>query len=769
MERIDRLLERMDQLTCAVERKTDASQQLLKDIVSRDQLIEQLRDEQRALTEQLAHLRQQLSAKQSELLTLSDWAISMDRAPLRYWVRKLCFRSARFVYARLPLSPAWRHRLAQSVRRWRKGSSVTKAQSQALSTLMTSAPQTIDLEWDNRQPAALIFGVIDWHFRIQRPQNLAKELARAGQPTFYLSNHFIDHERPGFVVEPLDGIQGLFQIRLHLASAPPIYHAPPTQAALQQLRQGLAQLLQWAKVRQVHCIVQHAYWFDVAKHVPDSTLIYDCMDHHEGFGNVGKELLDLEKQLMRRADLVVATSTWIEQHCRQHNEQVTVIRNAAEYSFFCRAPEQRYQDPHNRKIIGYYGAIAEWFDLQLVKQVAQAFPQHLVLLIGNDTTQAKTFLKACPNVLMHSEVPYSSLPHYLYAMDVCLLPFKVIPLTLATNPVKAYEYLSAGKPVVSVMLPEMAQFGPLVSTAQTPAQFVSAIQAALEQPENVSQAHARRQFAQGETWAHRAAALRQAIDTLSMPKVSVVVLTYNNMDLTQACLDSLLKHSNYPNLEIIVVDNHSTDGTPGFLEAWAEAAPDRIVILNTDNKGFAAGNNQGLAAATGDYLVVLNNDTIVTAGWIKGLMRHLMDNEDLGLIGPVTNNIGNEARMATTYTRIDDMHTEAGHITRTQMGQWFEIHTLAFFCVMLRRATYEQLGGLCEDYGLGFFEDDDYCRRLQHQGLRIGCARDVFVHHHLSASFNKLGADVRQALFERNKAIYERKWGQWAPHRYREA
>jgi len=91
----------------------------------------------------------------------------------------------------------------------------------------------------------------------------------------------------------------------------------------------------------------------------------------------------------------------------------------------------------------------------------------------------------------------------------------------------------------------------------------------------------------------------------------------------------------------------------------------------------------------------------------------------------------------------------------------------AFFCVAMRRSTYETIGDMDEAFGVGFFEDDDYCRRIEQAGLAIACADDVFVHHHLSASFDTLKADQKQALFERNKAIYESKWGEWQPHAYR--
>jgi GT2 family glycosyltransferase len=77
------------------------------------------------------------------------------------------------------------------------------------------------------------------------------------------------------------------------------------------------------------------------------------------------------------------------------------------------------------------------------------------------------------------------------------------------------------------------------------------------------------------------------------------------------------------------------------------------------------------------------------------------------------------------------------------------------------------VGPLDEAYGLGYFEDDDYCRRTEQAGLGIACAEDVFIHHHLSATFDRMDRAGRQALFAKNKAIYETKWGSWTPHRGR--
>ena len=139
----------------------------------------------------------------------------------------------------------------------------------------------------------------------------------------------------------------------------------------------------------------------------------------------------------------------------------------------------------------------------------------------------------------------------------------------------------------------------------------------------------------------------------------------------------------------------------------------------------------------------------------------------IGIIGPVTNNIGNEARIEIQYGNMDEMRTAAAAYTRRHLGQLMPIRTVAFFCVAMPRATYESIGPLDEVFGVGFFEDDDYCRRVEAAGLGVACAEDVFVHHHLSASFDKIKAETRQELFLRNKALYEAKWGAWTAHAYR--
>jgi GT2 family glycosyltransferase len=612
------------------------------------------------------------------------------------------------------------------------------------------------------------WGVIDWRFRIQRPQHLALGFAGKGHRVFYISPSFVNDKRSGFELQQIDetGHVCVYNVRLHLKSRPRIYAAPSSQEDAIRLQESVASLLAWIRSRRSVSIIQHPYWYELAGKLPNNRLIYDCMDHHEGFDNTGHGIAPLELTLLKQADAVVATSQSLKDFASKHNPHVALIRNAADYEFFARQPDSVFRDGAGRRVIGYYGAISHWIDVDLLAEVAKSFPDCLLLLVGADDCEARHRLGALANVQFTGEVNYNVLPYYLYGMDVCLLPFRVIPLTLATNPVKVYEYLSAGKPVVAIRLPELAQFEGLVATAEDHAKFIRMVGESLSGKEDSSVPSARQTFAAKNTWSHRVDALEKVLEEADEPRVSIIVVTYNNIDLSRICLNSIAQYTDYENLEVIVVDNASSDATPSFLRTWEEAGPHRKVLLNSDNRGFAAANNQGLDLASGDYLVLLNNDTEVTPGWLRTLMRHLKQDSSVGMVGPVTNNIGNEARIKIQYKNSEEMRRKALDYTLHHMGKSFPIRTLAFFCVMFPRHVYKRVGLLDEVYGLGFFEDDDYCRRVEMAGLRLVCAEDVFIHHHSSAAFNKLGKN-RQVLLDKNRKIYEAKWGQWVPHQDR--
>ncbi len=260
--------------------------------------------------------------------------------------------------------------------------------------------------------------------------------------------------------------------------------------------------------------------------------------------------------------------------------------------------------------------------------------------------------------------------------------------------------------------------------------------------------------------------LQAAVQDL-FPKASLIILTYNNLDYTRQCLESIFSKTIYPNYEIVVVDNASTDGTSDYLQTVAASHSNVRLVLNKENRGFAAGNNQGVAASSGEYIAYLNNDIIVTPGWLSGLIAHLSD-PSIGAVGPVTNYAGNESRIAVDYHQISDLDEFAHRYTQAHAGQSFEIRMLALFCMLVHRTVIDSVGPLDEQFGVGMYEDDDFSLRIRQKGYRILCAEDVYIHHWGSAAFSQLAQERFNRLHLENRGKFESKWGTlWQPPRWR--
>jgi glycosyltransferase involved in cell wall biosynthesis len=241
---------------------------------------------------------------------------------------------------------------------------------------------------------------------------------------------------------------------------------------------------------------------------------------------------------------------------------------------------------------------------------------------------------------------------------------------------------------------------------------------------------------------------------------SIIILCCNQLDVTRACLESVLEHTRPP-YELLLIDNGSSDDTPQYLaELQQRPGPARVVVMrNENNRGFAAGCNQGLAQARGRYLVLLNNDTIVTSGWLDGLIGWaLHDWPQVGLVGPMTSWSSPPQMIPVTYRRPEELQTFAARRREQFAGQGVVVERLTGFCLLLRREVWEKIGGLDETFGVGFFEDDDLCIRARQAGFRLVMALNVFIHHHGNRTFQGLGLDARaqlQANFEKFRA----KWG----------
>jgi GT2 family glycosyltransferase/Tfp pilus assembly protein PilF len=241
---------------------------------------------------------------------------------------------------------------------------------------------------------------------------------------------------------------------------------------------------------------------------------------------------------------------------------------------------------------------------------------------------------------------------------------------------------------------------------------------------------------------------------------SIIVLCCNQLEYTRLCLEGVLRHTRAP-YELLLVDNGSTDGTAAYLqEIRARVEPARVVVItNETNRGFAAGCNQALAQARGRYLVFLNNDTVVAQNWLSGLIAWAVHQwPSVGLVGPMSNYAPAPQYVAGDYHELSGLDPFAARWQQDHAGEAIEVQRLTGFCLLARREALERIGTFDEGYGLGFFEDDDLCVRVRAAGFRLLVARDVFIHHFGSRTFQGLGIDCRDEL-QKNFERFRAKWG----------
>lgn len=219
--------------------------------------------------------------------------------------------------------------------------------------------------------------------------------------------------------------------------------------------------------------------------------------------------------------------------------------------------------------------------------------------------------------------------------------------------------------------------------------------------------------------------------------VSIVIPVFNALDYTRACIESIYKARNRVPFEVIVVNNGSQDGTREWLDSAAEQYPNFYRAHLEDNMGFAKGVNLGLQNARGRHIVILNNDTLVTSHWLDHLVEAAESDDALGIVSPMTNYVGEGPQVDPEAIDLAPHMAErfASGIRRRKELQIVP-DRLVFFCVLVKRSLVDLLGGLDEGFLKGNYEDDDFCLRARISGYKLAIARNAFVYHHGSRTFN---------------------------------
>lgn len=374
----------------------------------------------------------------------------------------------------------------------------------------------------SQQLEILHFGITDWGAQSQRSQQLARALCINHQvlyvnPCYYsLYGYLRDGLRRA---RTRSGLRQVISVNhnLTVASFPPLLPKGLTYPALAHFNYRLLTPLIRRTAERLG-FVEPVLMLSLP---PDRALtgalnerltVYDCMDRHAAFhrGGAADRLMQEERRLLEDCDVVLASSEPLRQHCAQFNHRVHLIRNGVDAEWFREkaadsGPLEELKDLR-RPIIGYVGTLGPWIDLELLAQAAAAFPQATLLLVGPVQTDLTSLLQH-NNVVSLGPQAYDRIPAIMDACDICLIPFKVNQLTSSVNPIKLYEYLALGKPVVSANLPELGPYREWCYLAEGWEAFVAGIGEALAelQAEPGPRRETRRRIAAENSWERRAA------------------------------------------------------------------------------------------------------------------------------------------------------------------------------------------------------------------------------------------------------------------------
>ncbi|MDQ5872586.1 MAG: glycosyltransferase, partial [Acidobacteriota bacterium] len=490
------------------------------------------------------------------------------------------------------------------------------------------------------RPDVVVLPVIAWSYRRQRPQHLSAALARSGRRVFYGSL-----EGEGEPGDPVGVARGVTLLPVAGVRREDPADRRLEGAALDRAADSLAKARDRFELHEVALLVQSPYWAPLAARLSDLfgwKVVYDCLDEHEAFpANRPGALKEAEEELVKAADLVLATSEPLLERLRRARPDALHLPNAADEEAFGAIPDPS-PDP-SRLIVGYAGAVDDWFDFDLLAAAARLRPNWRFEIVGGMEGRRSSPARFPENVVFAGERPYSEMPAVRAGFDVEIIPFRLNALTHATDPVKLYEALAAGRGVVATPMRALAPLAnrDLVRFGSTPEELVRQVaSAAAAGPAEIER---RRAFARGNTWDARADELSRRLEEM-WPLVSILLVTRDGLAWTRLCLESIERRTDWPRFEVVVADNASTDGTREWLAGEERHGALRAVIL-PENRGFASGINAAAAAAGGTFLCLMNNDTVVTRGWLSSLVRHLEQDASLGMVGPSTNEIANEARV----------------------------------------------------------------------------------------------------------------------------
>ncbi len=250
--------------------------------------------------------------------------------------------------------------------------------------------------------------------------------------------------------------------------------------------------------------------------------------------------------------------------------------------------------------------------------------------------------------------------------------------------------------------------------------------------------------------------------------VTIIILTWNGLEYTRRCIESIRVHTRDVDYHLLVVDNGSSDGT---LE-WLREQQDITLIANERNLGFTRGNNQGMAAVPPEHdILLLNNDTVILHdGWLGHLRDVAHSHPRIGIAGCLLLHSNGLLQHAGTYMPGDSFWGHQIGGGETYIGQYpgvRDVEGITGACMYIRNDLRAAIGGLDEAY-VSYFEDTDYCLRARQAGFRVVCTGGARVLHHENTS-SRVNNAAWRALWDVGRETFIQRWGAYYRQKYNRA
>lgn len=488
-------------------------------------------------------------------------------------------------------------------------------------------------------------------------------------------------------------------------------------------------------------------------------IIYENIDNWEtSLGNMFFSENAL-KQFLEKSTILIGTSKLLEKQINQYlekyeikNKKTLYLPNAVDSNLF--EPKKTYERPidliQGEKTLIYYGSLwGTWFNWDLLQNVANNNKNISINLIGDYAGIIDIKKRMPENIHFLGLKKQTDLPSYLYYSDYAILPFKTDQIGKYVSPLKLFEYIAMNKPVISTKLDDIIDYDN-VYCSNNSGDWINWINEGIE-----FDVEKRNTFISNNDWYSRCSKLIDNLDNTEKcnsefyDNISIIILNYNNKNVIENCINSIIKFNKRYNVEIVVVDNQSTDGSYELLK---EKYQDKIKLYQNDKNGCSSGRNLGVSKTNKKYIMFLDSDQwIMHKYWIEPYIEILTKDEKIGALGWAAGWFNKDGYSYHIVDSFPYKYMPPIGLYRSDIGY------LGTGGMILKKELFDKIKGFDLNYDPTCYEDTDLSLKIRNEGKEIAYTTYLGVGH-LPHQTTKSGTKEHDNLIKNKGDYFISKW-----------